>query len=412
MLREVVELSQESGSAAGFEAAVLRLLEREIGCDVAYFSVKGNEANPTVRGLEATIVERAVTRGEIYLKELGPVKRAALAGRGVAVDSEVLGLRLRETKYHRELGRAVGVRHSLMAYVPWGGRVVAALMLGRESPFSEGDVRRMETALPALGVGRAAFGLPWSSKPLRGSARRGLLSRLGVQPRVHSLASVDTPSGTLVVQDRGGFREMIAIDGRSELVWTRAALANPSRSGWPYVDLLHVAAALAGDRGRALFVGCGGGVAMRRFASVYPGIRLDVVEREPAVLELARRWYDLDAIPGLAVHVADGVDFIGRAPPRTWDVVVLDAYDTGALSEAFLRRSFFADLERVLRPEGAVAVNLIGTLDGRGPLRALVGAARAEFSDVRVVPVMTPDEEYAPHAPRNIVVIASGPRRA
>lgn len=139
---------------------------------------------------------------------------------------------------------------------------------------------------------------------------------------------------------------------------------------------------------------------------------LEGVEREPAVLELARRWYDLDAIPGLAVHVADGVDFIGRAPPRTWDVVVLDAYDTGALSEAFLRRSFFADLERVLRPEGAAAVNLIGTLDGRGPLRALVGAARAEFSDVRVVPVMTPDEEYAPHAPRNIVVIASGPRRA
>lgn len=407
MLREVIELSQESGSAAGFEAAVLGLLEREIGCDVAYFSVEGNEANPTVRGLESKIVERVVTRGEIYLQELAPVKRVALAGRGVAVDTEVLGLRLGETKYHRELGRVVGVRHSLMAYVPWRGRVVAALMLGREGAFSQKDVRRVEAALPGLGVGRAAFGLPWSSKPLRGAARRGLLSRLRVQPRAHLLASVDTPSGTLVVQDEDGFREMIAIEGPSELVWTRAALANPSQSGWPYIDLLHVAAALARQRGRALFVGCGGGVALRQFASVYPGIHLDVVEREPAVIELARRWYDLDAIPGLAVHVADGIDFIGQAPPRTWDVVVLDAYDTGDISGAFLRRSFFADLRRVLRPGGAVAVNLIGTLDGCGPLPALVRAAGADFSDVRVVPVMTPKEEYAPHAPRNIVVIAT-----
>lgn len=408
MLGELIELSQESRSAAGFESAVLGLLQREVGFDVAYFSTKGDETNPTVVKLDPPIIERAVAHGELYMKELSPVKQVALAARGVAVDTEVLGLRrVRETKYFRELGASVGIRHSLMAYLPWRGGVIAAIMLGREGAFSEREVHRVESLLPGIGVCRAAFGLPWTSKPLPGATQPGLLSRLGLRHQARPLASICTPSGTLVVQDRGGFREMVAVEGRSELVWTRAALENPGESGWPYIDLFHVAAALAKQRQRALFVGCGGGVALRQFASVYPSIDLDVVEREPAVIELARHWYDLDAIPGLTVHIADGIDFITQAPSSSWDVAVIDAYDTRDLSAAFMRRSFFVELRRVLRPGGAVAFNLIGTLDGRGPLSAVMRAARAELSSVRVVPVMVPEEEYAPHALRNIVVVGT-----
>jgi spermidine synthase len=202
---------------------------------------------------------------------------------------------------------------------------------------------------------------------------------------------------------------MVAFDGRSELVWTRSALTNPGQSGWPYIDLFHVAAALAKRRRRALFVGCGGGVALRQFASVYPGIGLDVVEREAAVIELARSWYDLEAIPGLTAHIADGVDFIARAPASIWDIAVIDAYDTGDIAATFTRRSFFAELRRVLRPGGAMAINLIGTLDGYGPLPVVARAARGAFCNVRIVPVMGPDEDYAPGALRNIVVIGTTP---
>src|SRR6516164_3594612 len=62
----------------------------------------------------------------------------------------------------------------------------------------------------------------------------------------------------IVVRDREGYREMVARDRgtRREMVWSRARIEDPSRSGWPYVDLFHVAAGLAGRRERALFVGC------------------------------------------------------------------------------------------------------------------------------------------------------------
>lgn len=406
MLGELLELCQERRDAAGFEAAALGVLQRRIGFDVAYMSVKGNETKPTVVALEPHIVERAVSRAAIYLRDLEPVKQVALVKRGVAVDTAVLGTRSDETRYYRELGRAVGIRHSLLAYVPWRGNVIAAIMLGRKSVFTERDVVQMEEVLPALGATRATYGLSPIVKPLHGAVQPGLRSWFGLQPTTRRLASVATSSGTLVVRDKNGFREMVATNEQAEVVWTRAALDNPAQSGWPYIDLFHVAAAVAQRREKALFIGCGGGVALRQFATVYPGIALDVVEREAAVIDLARQWYALDEVQGLSVHVADGVDFVQRAPSEQWDIVVVDAYDTTELASTFVQRAFFVELRRVLRSGGAVAFNVIGSLDVQGPLPVVVSAARAVFSDVRVVPVVLPTELCCPHALRNIVVIA------
>lgn len=60
-----------------------------MGSDV---SILGREATPSVFGLDAATVKQAVAGSAIYARELMPVKRAALARRGVAVDSDVLGL--------------------------------------------------------------------------------------------------------------------------------------------------------------------------------------------------------------------------------------------------------------------------------------------------------------------------------
>lgn len=404
---DFVALAQESGTVEAFEAGVLAGLEREIGSDVAFLTVRGNEGSPTARALDERIVERAVAGGERYFRDLLPVKRAALGARGVAVDTEVLGLaRVRELAYHRELAIPAGVRHTLMAYVPWRGNVIAAIMLARAGAgFGDVSVRRLEALLPTLGVARAAFGLPWVSDPLPPVEPR-FFQRLRAPDGIRSLATVRTAEGKLVVQDRNGYREMVAHTGDDALVWTRASVEKPTTSGWPYIELFHVAAAMASRRTRALFVGCGGGVVLRQFASAYPGITMDVVEREAKVIELARRWFALDAIPNLSVHLADGADFIARAAAERWDLVVIDAYDGTGLATGFSTNAFFAAVRRVLRPGGAMAQNLIATLDGKGSLPEVVAAVSAEFGLPRIVPVMDPESGYDCAAVRNVVVMA------
>jgi spermidine synthase len=265
----------------------------------------------------------------------------------------------------------------------------------------------VEALLPALGIARASYGLPGVCEPLRASAPFGLLGKLGSRWRSVVLASERIGDITLEVRDRGGFREMVARDEGAELVWTRASVRDPSESGWPYVELFHVAAAQAKSRRRALFVGCGGAVALRQFATLYPGLAIDLVEREAKVIDLARTWYDLDQIPGVSVHIADGATFVENASPSSWDVAVIDAFD-GSDSTAALRRGpFFSALRRALRPGGSLAVNVIGTMDGSGPVREVLTALVRAFNRVRVVPVMEAEEDYSPSTLRNVILIAS-----
>jgi len=190
-----------------------------------------------------------------------------------------------------------------------------------------------------------------------------------------------------------------------EMIWSKASLSDPSRSGWPYIDLFHLAAGLAHRRERVLFVGSGGAVGPRQFAAVYPGIQIDLVESDPTVIELARALYAIGEIPNLSLHVADGVSFVARAPPRSWDIVVVDAYDAGELASGFSARAFFARVNEVLRSGGTMAFNVVGSLDGDRRVRAVADAATKELRDVRLVPVMTPNEAYDASAVRNVVII-------
>lgn len=414
MSSDLVRLAHEAHTATGFEAAVLELLQQRVGFDVAFFSMKGAEASPTAVGLDAGVIETAVRRGPRYAAELLPVKRAALAARGVAVDTRVLGERqVRKSAYYLEVARSVGGRHSLMAYVPLRGKVIAGIMLGRcgsGTAFSDADIESVEALLPALGVARGSFGLPVVSEPLPMGAPSHRWGRLGSLWRPSVLATEHIGTTRVQVRDRKGYREMVACENGAELVWTRASLRDASASGWPYVELLHIAALQAKARRRALFVGCGGAVALRQFANLYPGLAIDLVEREARVVELARAWYGLGDIPGLTVHVADGASFAEHAAASSWDVAVIDAFDASNTSDApqpLLRAPFFAALQRLLRPGGALAVNVIGTLDGHGPVRDVGACLMRWFRRVRVVPVMRADEDFAPSALRNVVLIAS-----
>ncbi|HLK40549.1 MAG TPA: hypothetical protein VKU41_27545 [Polyangiaceae bacterium] len=118
------------------------------------------------------------------------------------------------------------------------------------------------------------------------------------------------------------------------MIWTRAGLDDAARSGWPYIDLLHVAAGLARRRERALFIGCGGAVGPRQFAVSYPGIEIDVVESEDHVIELAKSFFGLDGIPRLTVHHAEGASFLeGALLLRSGHPLILE---TRCLDEALL----------------------------------------------------------------------------
>jgi spermidine synthase len=406
MTIDPVGLASEVSTAGELERELLDYFERSVGCDAAFLGLRGSPA--TSFGLDATRLARALCPGSPYERELLPVKAAALQARGVAVDTNVLGvLEVRKAAYFRYLAAPVGGTHSLMGYLVLRGRVIGALMLGRTGrSFARREVELVEQLLGPTVIARASFGLPG----LVSSPLPAVRSRLVDWPwGDRTIARRISGKNELTVRDRRGHREMVArdLERGGEMVWSRASLSDPARSGWPYVDLFHVAATLARRRDRALFIGCGGAVGPRQFATTYPGVELDVVEPDPGVIALARSLFALDDIPNLRVHEADGISFLENAEPCSWDVVIVDAYDADALAGGFSARGVMASIRAALRSGGTMAFNVVGALDGAGPVRSVVRAAASALTDVRVLPVMVPDEAYASSTVRNVVVVGS-----
>lgn len=400
-MRDPISLANSAREATDFEQAVLEGLQRDVGFDAAFFASFGER--PTTVALDPSKLARAFG-DPTYERELVPLKKAASAARGVVVDTRLLGeSEVRRRAYHRDFASTAGGRHTLFAWPFLRGQPVGALMLGRKgSSFTDAEIRAVESLLPGIGVGRASFRLPWRGAPLPGG-ECSFSARASARCE-RTLARAETRDGAVLVRDKDGYREMVAIRGETELVWSRADVREPSRSGWFYINLFHLAAARARFRRRALFVGCGGAVGVRQFAEVYPGIAIDLVDIDANVVSLAVEWYGLAAIPGVSVHLAEGTAFMKRAPPGQWDVVVIDAYDAD-LATGFASRAFFAEVRRVLRAGGQMAFNVIGTLGGRSAVQIVERSARAELSDVRLVPVVDPRETYSPDAERNVVVL-------
>ena len=393
MALDPITLAHQSPDAASFERAVLDELAREVGFEAAFFATHGE--TPTTVALDtAALIDAFSSRR--YQDEVASLKRHAT--RGVVVDTmHATEAEVRRRRYHRDFAAPIRGRHTLLAPIVVRDRVLGGLMLGRTgATFPDAALARIAELLPAIALGRASFFLPWRASPLARS--RGWLGRIGV-------AQVRERAGELVVRDRGRFREMVRESVDGDVVWTRASL-DGVRSGWFYVELFHLAAARARQRRSALFLGAGGGVAMRQFAEAYPGIAIDVVDLDPRVLELARDWFGLGAVPALTAHVGDAADFVHHAHFSRWDVVVVDAFTDLNLPRALLEPGFFRDLSRILRPGGAVAFNTIGAL-GTGVVRDVERLARSAFDDVRLVPVLDEGEDYDPGARRNVVVLGS-----
>jgi DNA-binding CsgD family transcriptional regulator len=154
-----IGLAHEAPTYELLATRALAELGREVGMEAA-FLVRTKEEAPVTVGLDPGRLVTVAAEG--YGRELAPVKAAALARRGVAVDADILGTaRVRASRYHRDLAAPMGGTHSLLAYLRLRGEDLGLLMLGRcGRPFHEGEVRAVEALLPGLALAVASYERP------------------------------------------------------------------------------------------------------------------------------------------------------------------------------------------------------------------------------------------------------------
>jgi spermidine synthase len=185
-------------------------------------------------------------------------------------------------------------------------------------------------------------------------------------------------------------------------------LDRPFETRFEYSDYFHLGLAYNPDARNVLFIGVGGGSSLKRLWRDFPQLRIDAVEIDPVVVDVAHRYFELpEGDPRLEIEVGDGRRFLDRAGDRRWDVIAIDAYYSDSIPFHLTTHEFMQLVREHLAPGGVVVSNVIGSIEGPTSqlFRAFYRTYRSVFPTVLVHPVVR-DGEEGHEILRNVIVVA------
>jgi spermidine synthase len=148
---------------------------------------------------------------------------------------------------------------------------------------------------------------------------------------------------------------------------TRMSVQNPLTGHFEYTEYFHMAGLWNTNITSVLMVGLGGASAQRSFEHYYPLIRLETVEIDPTVFQVAKDYFNFQESERQKVHIEDGRVFLRRSSAQ-YDLIVLDAYVQGrygsCLPQHLATQEFFKIVRDHLTTNGIVAYNVIGNTGG------------------------------------------------
>lgn len=163
-----------------------------------------------------------------------------------------------------------------------------------------------------------------------------------------------TPYQTLELVEQDGVR-FLRSDGN-----LHSAVEVESRRPWILYPRMAAAVLLFGDEPENLLIlGMGGGSVGTYLHAQVPDLRVDYVDIDPAIPELAREFLFFDDHPGSRVIIDDARHFLQENPGETWDLVYADTYIGHSIPFHLSTVEFFEEVKRHLGEDGLFGVNLV-----------------------------------------------------
>ncbi len=136
----------------------------------------------------------------------------------------------------------------------------------------------------------------------------------------------------------------------------------------------------------ALIIGLGGGTIPSFLRKRFPQMRIDVVDIDPGVVDVAKSHFGFREDARMRAHVEDGRRFVERSTER-YDLIFLDGFGTDSVPPHLTTREFLTAVRRVVSPQGAVIGNVWGRQVNR-QYDSMVKTYRAVFDGLHVVDVI------------------------
>ena len=175
----------------------------------------------------------------------------------------------------------------------------------------------------------------------------------------------------------------------------------------PHNRFYHLARHFNPGFSNALMIGGAGYTFPREYLKTYTASSMTVVEIDPGMTNLARKYFRLADDPRLRIVHEDGRAFLNRTGIAQYDLVLVDAF--GSLFSVPFHLATIEAVERikgVLKIGGVVILNLGSAVDGddAGFLQAEAATYKQVFGNVMVFKV---HPEYPDTKLQNLILVAT-----
>lgn len=163
-------------------------------------------------------------------------------------------------------------------------------------------------------------------------------------------------NGYLVeIQDNGDHRSLYFA---SEHLQSRMSLSRPHTLVLPYTQYMAASLLLQPKPREILIVGIGAGSLIRFFSHHFPGCQIDGVDSSPDILALAHGYFRLQESEQVVLHCRDGLEFLQDTGGKSYDLILVDAFDDQGMAPTIYSAPFFACCSARLNNGGVMSCNL------------------------------------------------------
>ena len=208
-----------------------------------------------------------------------------------------------------------------------------------------------------------------------------------------------SPFNTIFVsEDDGGLR--ILRFERWGARQTVVKLGDPDHLELPYARVVPIALVFVEEPASALVIGLGGGTIPSFLRKRFPDMKIDAVDIDPGVVEVAKSHFGFREDARMRAHVADGRRFVEQTQQR-YDIVILDGFGTDSVPPHLTTREFLQSVRRLLTPRGVAVGNLWGR-EVNTLYDSMVKTYRSVYDDLRVIDVPASGNKILIASPRSV----------
>ena len=187
------------------------------------------------------------------------------------------------------------------------------------------------------------------------------LEKKAKEPVIKVLARERTQYNDIYVIQNGDYRELWFKGNGDYFLQSRVNTEQQKQLALVYSNMMMASLLFCPKPRRLLMIGLGGAVVTNFLSEQFPSLHIDVVDIDPKVIEVSKKYFYLRESNRYRIFEEDGRVFIqNRKGQEPYDWIILDAFKSGSIPYHLKTCEFYKEIRTILKPDGIVGSNLYG----------------------------------------------------